>query len=360
LGDSSLSNAASALGLLPSLPMVIQFLLVGQGLAGSLLGYELLRRGYSIRIVDPVVEDTSSNVAAGLYNPITGREMKKTWMADVLFAGLEGFYLNLERKLGARFIQTTPIYRPFRDMAEQNDWQTKSSESMYQPFVRTILSSSLGIQHLHDPFGGLVLRPSGAVDTGELVRALRGYFVERGVFIQSNYPDEDPHHYEGMAFERVIFCNGVYARESPFWRAIPFRPVRGEVMDVRLELPGDYIYNRGVFLLPREGFFKLGSTYMHHPLTFEPQPKGLDELHRRLAGLYTGPVEMLSARAGVRPATYDRRPFIGWHPENKAVGIFNGFGAKGVSLVPYFSNLFVDQIEAKANIHPEADVRRVF
>jgi glycine/D-amino acid oxidase-like deaminating enzyme len=95
-------------------------------------------------------------------------------------------------------------------------------------------------------------------------------------------------------------------------------------------------------------------------MTYEPQPKGIAELERRLKKLYTGHYEVLSASAGVRPTTNDRRPFIGWHPENKAVGIFNGFGTKGVSLVPYFSKLFVDSIEDREKVHIEADVNRVF
>ena len=33
--------------------------------------------------------------------------------------------------------------------------------------------------------------------------------------------------------------------------------------------------------------------------------------------------------AGIRPATKDRRPFIGTHPEFKNIGIFNGLGSKG-------------------------------
>ena len=81
----------------------IDFLLVGQGIAGSLLGYELLERGHSIVIFDPVIENTSSNKAGGLYNPITGRNMVKTWLADELFNGLADYYKNLEKELMEKF-----------------------------------------------------------------------------------------------------------------------------------------------------------------------------------------------------------------------------------------------------------------
>ena len=124
--------------------------------------------------------------------------------------------------------------------------------------------------------------------------------------------------------------------------------------------PMDRIINRGVFLLPKGDHFRVGSTYDHDLMTYEPQQKGIENLKQRLAKLYTGSYEIINISAGIRPTTDDRRPYIGWHPENKGVGIFNGFGTKGVSLVPYFSKLFIDSIEGKARIHPEADVSRVF
>ena len=60
----------------------IEVLIVGQGLAGSLLALELEKRGRKIHVVDNNPSTSSSKVAAGLYNPITGRKMTKTWMAD--------------------------------------------------------------------------------------------------------------------------------------------------------------------------------------------------------------------------------------------------------------------------------------
>ena len=70
----------------------IEVLIVGQGLAGSLLALELEKRGRKIHVVDNNPSTSSSKVAAGLYNPITGRKMTKTWMADELFPNLVNYY----------------------------------------------------------------------------------------------------------------------------------------------------------------------------------------------------------------------------------------------------------------------------
>lgn len=342
----------------------VDFIIVGQGLAGSVLAYELMQRGHSVLIIDPEKKDTSSLKAAGLYNPITGRSMVKTWLADTLWPAIVPLYTQLEKTLGTSFHHSLPIYRPFFSYEELNDWMGKEKDPMYAPYVQKVQPHSLGVPHFIDPCGGLELRQTGYVDLPKMIAAMRTYFREKGVYTQGQLTGEmvqaNGMQYEGTHAKKVIFCEGPDAVQNPFWQKVKFRPVRGEVMDIRCELPPDRVYNRGVFMLPREGYFRVGSTYHHQPLVHEPQEKGLQELRDKLAKIFDGPYETVETRAGVRPATSDRKPVIGWHPENKAVGIFNGFGAKGVSLVPYFSKLFADSLEGRSNIQSEADVSRFF
>ncbi len=75
--------------------MEIDFLLIGQGLAGTALAYRLKQAGKKIRIIDQPRANNSSRIAAGLYNPVTGRKMVKTWKADSLFPVIKPFYQEL-------------------------------------------------------------------------------------------------------------------------------------------------------------------------------------------------------------------------------------------------------------------------
>ena len=52
-----------------------EILIVGQGLAGTLLAFELERAGVSFAIADAGHEGAASSVAAGVINPITGRRL---------------------------------------------------------------------------------------------------------------------------------------------------------------------------------------------------------------------------------------------------------------------------------------------
>jgi glycine/D-amino acid oxidase-like deaminating enzyme len=63
-------------------------------------------------------------------------------------------------------------------------------------------------------------------------------------------------------------------------------------------------------------------------------------------------------KASIRPATLERRPFVGLHPHQENAGILNGMGTKGCSLAPFFASQLVDHLLRKKGIMPEADIKR--
>jgi glycine/D-amino acid oxidase-like deaminating enzyme len=67
--------------------------------------------------------------------------------------------------------------------------------------------------------------------------------------------------------------------------------------------------------------------------------------------------EFLDTFVGIRPATQDRRPFVGFLPE-KPLGIFNGFGSKSVSISPYFAKAFIQEIRGEKELDFEVSIRR--
>ena len=84
--------------------MKVDYLIVGQGLAGTTLAFHLLKSNKKIFILDDCDSTSSSRVAAGLFNPITGKRNVKTWKADILFPYMKNFYRELEDFLGIKFL----------------------------------------------------------------------------------------------------------------------------------------------------------------------------------------------------------------------------------------------------------------
>ncbi|MCU0399606.1 MAG: NAD(P)/FAD-dependent oxidoreductase [Algoriphagus sp.] len=345
--------------------MEIDFLIIGQGLAGTAIGYLLQKEGYQILIFDTPDHNQSSRIAAGLYNPVTGRKMVKTWLGEVLFPQIEPFYKELENKTGKQFLNSKKIYRPFLSIEEQNEWMGHSSDPEIQRFVEAIFTDSQ-YKELKDPFGGVLLKMAGWLNINEFLDGMSAFFGERLVleFFDENLlvKSSGGWNYKGIQAKHIIYCNGLAALKSRFFSSLPFAPVKGEILEVKQEFYPDYIVNRGVFRVPlANGTFRVGSTYTWHDLDQGPTDSAKKELLEKLEELVKVKVsEIPSHKHGIRPATKDRKPFLGKHPVDQSVYIFNGFGAKGVSLVPYFSLMMRDFILHEKPLLKDVDISRYF
>lgn len=345
--------------------MEIDFLLIGQGLAGTALAYRLKQAGKKIKIIDQPKGNNSSRVAAGLYNPVTGRKMVKTWNADKLFPEIVPFYRELEKVTNRQFLTAQHIYRPFLTIEEQNEWMGHSAEEGFQAYLYQIHTRSQSSQ-LFDSFGGVMLKNSGWLNINNLLDGISSYFREELIIEEFQESllrfSSNKWQYREYSAENLIYCNGLGAMKSRFFGFLPFAPVKGEILEVRQDFLPDYIVNRGVFRVHLgDGIHRVGSTYSKHDLDEGPTDRAKNEILERLSDLVNEPVrEMISHKTGIRPATRDRKPFIGKHPFEKNVYIFNGFGAKGVSLIPYFSKHLCLHLINNEAIDPEVDIARYF
>ncbi|MFC3417655.1 NAD(P)/FAD-dependent oxidoreductase [Algoriphagus hitonicola] len=345
--------------------METDFLLIGQGLAGTALGFRLKEAGKSVKVFDRPDLNQSSRVAAGLFNPVTGRKMVKTWNADALFPEIIPFYRQVEKLTSKKFLREQGIYRPFLSIEEQNEWMGHSADPSFSQYLSAIHQQSQS-PNLHDPFGGVMLKNSGWLDINPLLDGMRGYFGEDLILDQieaSDFQQEDGHWIiKGIKANSIIFCNGLGAMKTDFFDFLPFAPVKGEILEVKQAFSPDYIVNRGVFRVHLgNDLHRVGSTYTWHDLDQGPTETAKKELTERLAGLVNLPIDdYISQKVGIRPATKDRKPFLGKHPERQNVYIFDGFGAKGVSLIPYYSKVMTSFLIRNIPLPREVDIARYF
>ena len=81
-------------------------------------------------------------------------------------------------------------------------------------------------------------------------------------------------------------------------------------------------------------------------------------LKKKIENILKCKYEIIEKQAGIRPATKDRRPFVGFHPNNNKIGIINGLGSKGISLAPYCTKVLIDNIQNHKNINREINIKR--
>ena len=344
----------------------VDYLIIGQGLAGTVLAYQLLKRGRRVRIIDKKDPNSSSRIAAGLFNPITGRKFVKTWKADELFYYLKWFYQEFENYLGASFFHEREIYRPFDNLGEQNDWVTKCKLPEYKPYVEVVYDPER-FSNVHNLYGGLLVKKGGFLDVNTMLDAARKKFIEEGCLIEKEFDHDDINlaegkiEYENIIADRLVMCTGSHKISKGWFSWLPFRPVKGEVLLLDQGDGSGNIYNKGCFITPQlHGYSKAGSTYDWKDLTIFPTEHARHTILTKLNALIKWEVKVIDQKAGIRPATLDRKPFIGVHPKFETIFIFNGLGTKGVSLAPYYSGQFVGYLEDALKLEMDVDIKRYY
>ncbi len=136
--------------------------------------------------------------------------------------------------------------------------------------------------------------------------------------------------------------------------------MKGEALIVSIPgLPANHIYKQGLNIVPwSDGLFWIGSTYEWDFKNVLPTPAWRLKVEKQLKNWLKIPFEIIDHLASERPANMERRPFVGLHPAFNAVGIFNGMGAKGCSLAPFFAKQFCDYLVKESPIYADADVKR--
>ena len=149
---------------------------------------------------------------------------------------------------------------------------------------------------------------------------------------------------------------------NPWFDDIPVKSLKGEFLTVQSHMEKDVILNRGVYMVPGTGQneWRVGATYSHNDQSPEITANAREELTHKLNDLINLPYTITGQQWGVRPTTPDRKPVLGAHPQYKSLVIFNGFGTKGVSLAPYFSEVLIRWVENMGTIDSEADVTRFY
>ena len=345
-----------------------EVLIIGQGISGSFMSLELERAGIAHLVIDERREFTASRSAAGLINPVTGRRIVTTWMIDKLLNFAREAYAQLEEVLGGCFFSPTAVIDFFPTAQMRLAFLKRLEEDA--SYLRLPADEHDWDGCFYTEFGYGIIEPCYLVDMPGLLAAARRRLSERGVLLEERFEVGEMEvggsgvRYRDIEAQRVIFCDGVEGFNNPWFSRLPFAPNKGEALIVEidgLEAFGAIrsVFKKGMSIVPwQDGSYWVGSSY-----EWEFEDAHPTEVFRRRAEAALRewvrlPYRVVEHLASVRPATLERRPFVGFHPLQPAVGILNGMGTKGCSLAPYFARQMVEHIGGGAPILAEADVRR--
>lgn len=91
---------------------MLDYLIVGSGLAGISFAEVALKNNKTILLIDDKSQN-SSRIAGGLYNPVILKRFSEVWNAREHLVLMNEFYDQVEDKLKEKFNYKMPILRKF-------------------------------------------------------------------------------------------------------------------------------------------------------------------------------------------------------------------------------------------------------
>ncbi len=325
-------------------------IIVGQGLAGSVLAWRMHWAGYEVHVIDSDERITASKIAAGLITPVTGRRITKSADFDALWKEAEDFYTQVEIETGHQLLERSPTERYF----------ISSEEEHY--FIRERLCELGDDVHLitdkENKPQGFQIKKAARLNVTQFLSHTRRYFSSRRQYHRVNLnldrdirvtPDAVELVNPEISGNRLIFCTGYQSINNPWFPGIPDAPVRGEMLCLEMPTRNERIVrHQGFWLAPSlsgehaEREYILGATYDRQNLIPNTTDAGRDELLKGLRLITSEQATLKGHFSAVRAGTKDRQPVVRIHHQYGRLAIINGLGSKGSLLAPTASKRLME------------------
>ena len=337
-------------------------LVIGQGICGTLLSWFLYQNNIHHTVIDSFKENAPSRIAAGLINPVTGRRYVTVWKDDILLPFAQKTYLEIEA-----FLQKK-IYTPYQILdCFPNHFMKEGFEKRLLENNHYLENFSAKIKNVTAPLGIGAINQCATVNLNVLIDSWQAFLTSRNQFKNTffelealSYSDKKIK-YQDEEFDYIIFCNGAAAAEMNLFSKLPFAINKGEALHLKIdEIDASHIYKKSFCLIPfgNKNEYWFGSNFIWN---FEDEAATdifAQEAISQLQNFITCNFTIKKQLSGLRPATIERRPFVGFHPQHNTIGILNGMGSKGCSLAPYYANQLVHSIIYQHAIDKEVDINR--
>lgn len=347
----------------------IDTLIIGQGLAGSLLAWTLIQRGQSVQVYDDHQHGSASRVAAGMINPLAGMRFSRPANVDAWLNSAESLYRILEKQFACPLLHPVPMIRLLRSAKQQRFYQRQAEDPASAPYLADGFAAGHSGYPLGDEYGGFHQCRTGYLDTNALLDGLADWLDRQGALRLGPVSAADISltatgaQLGDTQARRVVFCEGWRLFDNPWFNWLPLTPAKGEILTLANDTAQpDRILVAGRWLLPTvDGRCKLGATVSHDPLDTKVTETARTELLANYQRLLpqAPPPQVLDQQAGVRPNTRDRQPLLGAHPQHPALVVFNGFGGRGSLTIPWHAERLADWLDGTAALPPEVDIRRI-
>lgn len=304
-------------------------------------------------MVDNNHHASSSSVAAGIINPVTGHRLNITAGFEQFLPPAKALYGEMEKIFDGVIFTPVEQLRLIKNKGQLEYLQRRQGQNEY--------SGILGNHQQGSPYfgtseyGSLNIQQSAIVHCKEMLSSCRRWLQAQDAYLNAKLKYKDISatstgvSYKDFKADGIIFCEGHAASQNPWLSELPFKLAKGDILTLQVKsepqraLP---MLNWGKWLAPtaKQGVVKLGSSFEWADLSLTPDPATHEKLIDSLYGYTNIRGEVIEREVGIRPTTRERQPFVGKMKNLEQAYCFNGFGSKGCLLMPFYANLLCDHL----------------
>ena len=325
------------------------FIIVGQGLAGSLLAWQLIQQQQSVLVLDNQHHASASAIAAGIINPITGHRINITENFASFHQTATLFYSELEHYFKQTFFNPITQHRLLKTQGQFEYWQKRTEQSEYADYLGQFYQQHKEFK-IHG-FGFAEIKTSAYVSVNRLLNTIKQWLMEQHAYqaqkleYQQISISDNNVSFGDLSAKQLVFCEGHQALHNPWLQHLPFKLAKGEILTLEIPNLEANMLNWGNWLIPADNHhFKFGSNFSWNDLSTEPTEQVKNDLLFNMKKYMIEQGSVIKHQAGIRPTTTQRKPFIGSIGEQNKLFCFNGFGSKGCLLIPHYAQLFCNHL----------------
>lgn len=326
----------------------VDFLVAGQGIAGTLLSAELLSRGYSVCVVGQSSPASASMYSSAIIQPLAGRKLQeRASLRQEIDAALH-CYGDLSQILQVELIQTLELLRMHQTAEEQALYESQYAAG--NPFLSQPPSDSTLSLFSDSSYGAHLIAPVYQIFPDRLLQAWRLFLTKREAFVEEPFVfselnlSENQVQYRQWDARSIVFCEGAVGRSNPFFTGTTMNKNRGEFL--LLSIPGlvaNRLYQGPFRLVPKgDGLWWCGSNYRWDYADLQPDIEWREQTLKRMAEWLRIPFRFVDHGVSERPTTAGQQPLLLQHPQHNTLYFFNGLGTRGFSAGPLLARQMAD------------------
>ena len=348
-----------------------KILVLGHGIAGALLSYQLRRMGADVFVVEHPSRPGSSRIAAGIINPVTGKRYAKSWDYEKFWTAATTLYRQLESEFGIQCLHERPILRLLGSAEEANNWSARCALPEFQDFMAEAADAGIWQNYLAQASYYGRIDHSAQVDFKTLLDALEQNLRSINRFEHRNFSYDDISAAQ-QSYDAIVCCEGAMGSANPFFPEIRWQSAKGEGLLVEFldqdlnqmlqQTDNAPMLKKDLIIASPGGRWQglswVGASFYWDFENEQPTEKGHLPIIDSLEKMLSTPYRIHQHFAGIRPVVTDRRPLLGCSLQQDNCYVFNGLGAKGALLAPYWSQQMAAFVLEQKTVDPVVNVAR--